>query len=214
MWCYRDSLAPDPHVQLFALIIMKNIKGEQLFADAFLKEHFSRLKEWSIGDIRKSSGLNENGEFNKNGAYIGASILWVCAIDFFGGLLTGCYGQKETPRRIKTFVEKYLTKYGHYNPNKLYDLRWSLVHFYTVRHYTLGEKLEMKQYHLKKINNRDQFLHIGKMIEDLEAAVEDYSNDLWNKPELRIRAWRYFKKTLPLMVISDETLDFLDNNEN
>src|SRR3990167_7670904 len=170
---------------------MKKItKGEQLHADAFLNQHFSRLKDWSIGDIRKSSGLNNSGKFIGNGAYIGASILWICAIDFFGGLFTGCYGQKETNRRIKTFVQKYLNNYGHYNPDKLCGLRWSLVHFYTVRHYTLDESQETRLYHLKKIKNRDCLLHLGRMIEDLEMAVADYTRDLRSKPELRIRAYR------------------------
>lgn len=83
------------------------------------------------------SYLDVNGEFSEKGAYVGATILWICAIDFFDGLLTGCYKQRETRRRITTFVSCYLKKYGAHDPNKLYDLRWSLVHFYTVRHYTL-----------------------------------------------------------------------------
>jgi hypothetical protein len=192
---------------------MKNInKGEQLHADAFLKQHFSRLKEWSIGDIRKSSGLKNNGEFTGNGAYIGSSILWICAIDFFGGLLTGSCEPRGTDRRIKTFVQKYLRKYGHYNPDKLSDLRWSLIHFYTVRHYTLDETQATRRYHLKKIKNRDGLLHLGRMIEDLELAVEDYTKDLWSKPELRIRAYRYFRQTNPLMVIDNSELEFLDED--
>lgn len=190
----------------------KIIEGELLHADAFLKQEFPRLKKWSIGDLKIASGMNKSGEFIGKGAYIGSSILWICAIEFFGGLLTGCYSQNETARRIDEFVEKYLKKYGCYNADKLKDLRWSLVHYYSVRHYTLDESKETKKYHLKKIKNRDCLLHIGKMIEDLEKAVEDYTRDLWIKPELRIRAYRYFRKTLPLMAINNNTLEFLNED--
>lgn len=178
---------------------MNSVKGEQIHADTFLKENFSRLTDWAVGDIKKSSN---------NTAYIGASILWICAIEFFGGLLTGCFDRKETKRRIYTFVNNYLKKYGNYDPVKLYDLRWSLVHFYSVRHYTLDHSEKTRKHHLKKIKNRDHLLHIGQMIDDLEKAVEDFTKDLWNKPELRIRAYRYFRKIGPLMVIDDSKIEF------
>lgn len=191
---------------------MKKIKGEQAFADAFLKQEFERLKEWSIGDLRRASNLNADGEFVGKGAYVGTTILWICSIDFFGGLLTGCYKERETKRRIRTFVDDYLKKYGSYDPDKLYDLRWALVHFYTVRHYTLDESKENKKNHLKKIKSRDTLMHIGRMIEDLENAVKDYTKDLWEKPDLRIRAYRYFKETNPLMVIDNNKLEFINDD--
>ena len=191
---------------------MKNKKGEQLYADTFLKEHFERIKTWAVGDIRKCCRLKKNGVCQKNGAFIGTSILWICAIEFFGGLLTSCSGQRETNRRIESFVKEYLSKYGKYNPQKLNDLRWSLVHFYSVRHFTIDESKEGRKHHLKKIENRDCLLHLGRMIEDLEKAVSDYTKDLWKDPRLRIKAFRYFRKTKIIMPISFEKMKFLDED--
>ncbi len=168
-------------------------KDELLFADAFLKEHFERYKEWVVGDIKKSCRLKEDGTCEDNGALVGAFILWCCAIEYFGGLLTADSGRSGTKARIIRFTEKYLAKYGKYDGIKLEELRWSLIHYYSPHHFVLAHEGNLGKYHLKK-SNAGCVLHLATSIKHLEHAVDDYTKDLWSNPQLRINAWRYWKK--------------------
>ena len=94
-------------------------QAKDLIVTAFLKENFPRIKDWTVGDIRKASRISKNGKTGRNGSLIGAYMLWCCAVEYFGGLLIG--PNSTTKERIKNFVERYLNKQGGYNHKKIYD---------------------------------------------------------------------------------------------
>lgn len=162
-------------------------------ADAFFKEHLERIIDWSVGDIKKCCHMGSDGLIKENGSLVGAFILWCCAIEYFGGLLTGNSDKDKAQYRITDFVNRYLRRFGKYNAKKVYDLRWSLVHFYTPTGYeVLIHEPDNKNCHLKK-SNAGNVIHLASSIFDLEKAVGAYKKDFWNKPDYRIRAFDYYK---------------------
>ena len=171
---------------------MNITKDELIFANAFLNEHFERYKKWVIGDIKKSCRLKADGTCEDNGALVGAFILWCCAIEYFGGLLTANSGTGGTKDRITRFTEKYLSKYGKYDGDKLEELRWSLIHYYSPHHFVLAHEGNLGKYHLKK-SNAGCVLHLSTAIKHLEDAVTDYTNDLWKGAPRRAGAARGLK---------------------
>lgn len=185
-----------------------NIKKDELvFADAFLAEHFTRYTEWVVGDIKKSCRIKADGTCDDNGALVGAFILWCCAIEYFGGLLTAESGLGGTKARITRFTEKYLCKYGKYDGSKLEELRWSLIHYYSPHHFVLAHEGNLGKYHLKK-SSAGCVLHLGTAIKHLESAVSDYTNDLWQKPNLRMNAWRYWKEQMIIRPLDPEKIHY------
>ena len=50
-------------------------KGELLLAKAYIDEHFDRIIDWAIGDIRRCCRMNPDGTCDDNGALVGAFIL-------------------------------------------------------------------------------------------------------------------------------------------
>jgi len=178
-------------------------KDELFFAKAFLKEHFDRIVDWAVGDIKRCCRMNSDGSCNDNGALVGAFILWCCAIEYFGGLYTGNANNGGTRARYKGFINKYMSRY---NYQRIYDLRWSLLHYYSPHHFVLVHEnnLELnKNKHLVE-TNRGIYLHLGWSVEDLEDAVSQYKKDLERNSLLKIKAWRYYKKQLPIMPIKIE----------
>lgn len=149
--------------------------------------------------------MNEDGTCNNNGALIGAFTLWVCAIDYFGGLYTGLTTQGATKSRFKAFIEKYMSRYDW---AKVEELRWSLTHYYSPHFFVLYHENNLEQnknLHLEK-TNRGIRLHLGWAIKDLEEAVNNYYDDLKKNDNLKVIVWKYYKKHLPIMPIKAEDL--------
>ncbi len=184
---------------------MKIIKGELLFAKAYINEHFDRIIEWAIGDIRRCCRMNQDGTCDDNGALVGAFILWTCAIDYFGGLYTGQTSPGATKARFKGFIEKYLSRY---DAEKIEDLRWSLQHYYSPHHFVLYHENNLetnKNLHLT-VTTKGIMLHLGWAVKDLENAVTKYHEDLKTDDVLKVKLWRYYKEQLPIMPVKVETL--------
>ena len=115
---------------------------ELIFADAFLKKEFDRIVDWAVGDIKKCCRMKPNGECDDEGALVGAYILWCCAIEFFGGLYTGISKNGGTKDRMKGFLERYMKLY---DSDKVYELRWSLLHYYSPHNYLLYNEQGFKK---------------------------------------------------------------------
>jgi len=180
-------------------------KGEIQFARAYIKEHFDRIIDWSIGDIRRCCRMNEDGTCEDGGALVGAFILWCCAIEYFGGLYTGLTEPSNTKARFKVFIEKYMDRY---DATKVEDLRWSLSHYYSPHHFVLYHKGNLENntsLHLTS-NQGGIMLHLGWAIKDLEDAVGRYYGDLKKDDELKVKVWRFYKKQLPIMPVKVEKL--------
>ncbi len=178
-------------------------KNEVNEAEKFIDSEFDRLISWLIGDIKRCCRLTEDGTCDTGGALVDAFILWIVAIDFFGGIFTNCVLQGETKRRFKEFVTKYMPQYDY---EKLLDLRWSLLHFYTTRHYAFHQNNDIgmcRKVHLSSSSN-GVVLDLSCAISDLENATEKYKADLHNSGELKVRLFRYFKVTNPLVPIKFE----------
>lgn len=184
---------------------------ELILAKALIKNESVRIYDWVVGDIRKCCRLKKDGSYKRGaGSLIGAFILWCCAVDYFGGLIMGIKKYTDydggikmenysTKRHIKTFVDKYLSKYGEYNANKIYELRNSLTHNYTLSGYQIVEHDPNNKSHHLKWSNKGYILHLGASLEDLEKAVKDYLKDLKRDNELIINAFRYYRKNPILM---------------
>lgn len=171
---------------------------ELQLADAFLKEHFDRLIDWAVGDIRRCSRMNEDGSCNEGGALVGAFILWSCSIDYFGGLFTEYAEPSGTKQRYKQFIEKYMPKYDW---EKVFDLRWSLAHYYSPNHFALYQENNLEQnknLHLTQ-TQKGILLHLGWAVKDLEDGVSKYHEEMKEDDTLKIKAWKYYKKQLPIM---------------
>jgi hypothetical protein len=192
-------------------------KDKLFIADAFLEKHFDRLVlEWSVGDIKKCCRMREDGSCEDGGAMVGAFSLWVCSIEYLGGLLTGNTKAKGTGDRITKFVGAYL---GGYNPAFITELRWSLLHFYSPHHFSLIHEdniLAARKYHLQKVlGTEDQFhLHLGCSVADLEGAAKKFIDDLWGSEEMRMTAFTFYQTHLPLMPMKAISLFLADNLAN
>lgn len=180
-------------------------KGELLFADAFIKEHFDRIIDWAVGDIKKCCRMREDGTCDDNGALVGAFILWACAIDYFGGLFTGFTDHGQTAARYREFIKKYMSRY---DPDKVLELRWSLAHYYSPHHFVLYHENNFEENRDKHLttSNRGIMLHLGWAIKDLEDGVNKYYEDLKSDDKLKIKVWRYYKEQFPIMPIKVEAL--------
>lgn len=180
-------------------------KGELQQANSFINEHFDRIIDWQIGDIKKCCRMREDGTCDNDGALVGAFTLWVCAIDYFGGLLTGLATQGGTKSRFKSFIEKYLPQYDW---EKIEELRWSLTHYYSPHFFMLYHEDNFEQnekLHLSN-TNRGIRLHLGCAIRDLESAVKKYYSDLKASDNLNVIVLRYYKEHLPIMPIKADEI--------
>ncbi len=103
------------------------------------------------------------------------------------------------------FIRTYMNKY---DSDKLYDLRWSLVHYYSPHHFVLYHENNLSaniERHLSS-SNRGILLHLGCSIRDLEGAVTRYRKDLESDDSLKMKAWKYYKKQYPIMPIKVEEI--------
>lgn len=195
---------------------METNKDKLFIVDAFFKRNFDRLLEWSVGDIRKCCRMRKDGSCEEDGAMVGSFILWICSIEYLGGLLSGNTEMKGTSDRITRFIQKYLKGY---NPEYLIELRWSLLHYYSPHYFALIHENNlngMRRYHLQKIPGKsDQYyLHLGCSVFDLEKAVEEFKKDFWNKKDQRIIAYNFYKTHLPIMPINFTSLVLNDSLAN
>lgn len=182
---------------------MKAKKGELPFARAFIDQHLDRIIDWSIGDVRRCCNMNPDGTCRADGALVGAFMLWCCAIDYFGGLYTGIATEKGTKTRMREFINKYMSSYDW---QKIYDLRWSLLHFYSPHHYLLfheGNEGIGRMKHLKQ-SNGGILLHLGCSIIDLEAGVGSFKTQVLGSDNMKVKIWRYFKAQPPIMPVKFE----------
>ena len=178
-------------------------KGELPLAKSFIGQHLDRIIDWSVGDVKRCCNLNADGTCADNGALLGAFMLWCCAIDYFGGLFTGNSGDNGTKTRVREFINKYMPSYEW---QKVYDLRWSLLHFYSPHHFLLfheGDENNGRTKHLKT-SNQGILLHLGCSIIDLEKAVGSFRSDVRKSDEMKVRIWRYYKAQPPVMPIKFE----------
>lgn len=184
-----------------------NLEAKDLIAREFLKAHFDRIKDWTVGDIRRASRISKNGRTGRNGSLVGAYMLWCAAIDYYGGLLKG--PKSNTKTRVKGFVNKYLRKYGNYKASKVYNLRWSLLHYYTPRGYNvLAQQSKEKSLHLKE-TNRGCSIHLGCAITDLERAVDDFEKHLRTRRKMRNIAFEYYKTHKIIKPVAFEEIKIL-----
>jgi hypothetical protein len=180
---------------------MKIQAGELKKAETFIAINLNRLVEWSVGDIKKCCRMQEDGTCEQNGSLVGSFILWSCAIDYFGGLYTGRATLGETERRFRDFVTKYMKDYDY---KKLLDLRWALLHFYSSRHYSFHQSNDLlvcQTVHLTESSD-GILLDLYCSIRDLEIAVKNYIYDLTKSNELKVRLYRYYEKSNPLMPLT------------
>lgn len=182
-----------------------NDKDEMIFANAFINAEFGRIVDWAVGDVKRCCRMNKDGTCNNDGALVGAFILACCAIDYFGGLYTGYATQSATHARFRSFIEKYMSKYDF---QKIEDLRWSLIHYYSPHHFVLYHENNLEQnrtLHLS-VTAKGILLHLGWFINDLEEAVNRYWEELRKDDKLKIKAWKYWKEQLPIMPTRVESI--------
>lgn len=180
-------------------------RGEIQLANSFITAHFDRIIDWAVGDIKRCCRMRKDGSCNDKGALVGAFVLWCCAIDYFGGLYTGFTSARTTKSRIINFIDKYMDKY---DAEKVYDLRWSLIHFYSPHHYVLYHENSIKDnetLHLAEEKGRIM-MHLGHAVKDFEEAVIKYHDELKKDNKLKVKAWRYYKEHLPIMPIKVEEI--------
>lgn len=79
-------------------------KDKLFIATEFFKARIDQIGDWCVGDIRRCCRLKKDGTYEPGGALVGAFILWVCALDYLGGLLTNSHN--DSRHRIKSFLEK------------------------------------------------------------------------------------------------------------
>jgi len=93
-----------------------------------------------------------------------------------------------------------------YDPEKVIELRWSLLHFYSPHFFLLYHENSLEQN--KNIHLTDSkggtYLHLGWAVKDLEEGVNKYWGDLKTSDSLKIKAWRYYKEHYPIMPVRIE----------
>ncbi len=128
---------------------------------------------------------------------VGAFILWVCALDYLGGLLTNEH--KDYKLRIKEFLEKYINKARKdgksYDPQDIIDLRNGLVHSYCPN-FLLVSSIDRKL-HLERMGDRT-FMVLEEIVEDTEKAFEMFKKDLLSSDKMMLTAFDYYKEYPPV----------------
>lgn len=174
-------------------------KNKLFSAKEFFKARIDQIGNWCVGDIRRCYRFRRDGTFESNGSMVGSFILWVCALDYLGGLRTNY--KKNYRKRITSFLS-YLNslrrannKLRRYNAKKIIDFRNGLVHSYCPN-YTLVSDGD-RGLHLKKRNKRI-YLVLEEVIEDMEGAFELFKKDLLSSDRMMLRAYNYYKTYPPL----------------
>ena len=173
-------------------------KGKQQIARAYFEQHIDRIGDWCVGDIRRCCRLRNDGQYEHGGALIGAFILWVCSLDYLGGLLTNSH--HDYSKRIETYLDKYFNQSK--NPNEhIYDLkqiiefRNGIIHSYSPNYALLSKA--SKEMHLTEVNGRT-FLVLEEIVADSERAFKNFKKDLLSNDQMLITAFNYYKKYPPV----------------
>jgi len=179
-------------------------------ARPYINDHINRLYDWSVGDIRRCCRIKADGSFEDEGALYGAFILWVCAIDFWGGVMTNLAEKRDSNQRFKAFVNGYLKKQSElYKYSEIYNFRNELTHYYTLMHFSVERDPNFNSKHLQKLKNGSRLLVLGPAINDLEASVTNLITDIKNDGDKIVTAFEYFVNHLPPKGASSESLNKL-----
>ena len=127
------------------------------------------LLGWAFRDINRAS---------EGQAKLGAFILGACFIDAMAGFYKGITkeeAKRNSGRRFKEFVEKYLPEYY---PERIWeDLRCGLVHSYAE-----GGTYEFthsnNQFHFKKSSRGQTILNLEDFLNDLRRAYGTLREDI------------------------------------
>lgn len=178
-------------------------KGKLFIAKKFFEARIDQIGNWCVGDIRRCCRFKQDGTFEQNGSMVGAFILWVCTLDYLGGLLTN--SKDDYKRRISRFL-RYLNKARKnknkpltYDSKKIIEFRNGLVHSYSPN-YTLVSAGD-NALHLKKRNKRIHLV-LEEVIVDMESAFELFKKDLLSDDRMILRAFDYYKTYPPLGPLS------------
>ncbi len=90
-----------------------------------------------------------------------------------------------------------------YDWEKVEELRWSLIHYYSPHHFVLYHEnnLEKNKYiHLSQTKS-GILLHLGWAVKDIVDAVGKYHEELKTDNKLKIKLWRYYNEQLPIMPV-------------
>jgi hypothetical protein len=168
-----------------------------LIATEFFKSRIDQLGDWCVGDIRRCCRLKDDGTYETNGAMVGAFILWVCSIDYLGGLLTNSH--LDSRKRITSFLEGYINKARgdtrKYNSKDILDLRDGLVHSYSPNCILLSGA--DRRLHLARLGDQT-FLILEEVVEDTEKAFDLFKKDLLSNNGMILTAYDYYNKYLPI----------------
>ncbi len=181
-------------------------------SNILIEKHFDRIRDWAIGDIKRCCNFNPDGTCSDNGALVGAFILWCCAIDYYGGLLTSnSDAGGGTKHRMAAFIGKYMPIY---DADLIIDLRWSLLHYYSPNHFLLMHENEIEQarkFHLLQ-TERGIILHLGCSIRDLETAINQYEADLKSDNKLKLNLYHYYQSKPIIMPVKQVRVGYLSSS--
>jgi hypothetical protein len=147
--------------------------------DVFISEVANRLLGWMVRDAFTAEA---------NGAYVGALILGVCALDVLAAFFR--YGMKESKTKsYRAFIVNYLPHYSSYLVDNVYsNMRSSLVHGYSTKGFKYTD--EHKDRHLETDADGLLWIHVKSFIEEVKLAATAYLGDLPNDTVL----WDRFRK--------------------
>lgn len=188
-------------------------KDKLQIAKAYLKKNLLRLMEWTIGDVKRCSRLRDDGSFSEGGALYGAFILWVCAVDYWGGVYTNFSKPENMNKRFKAFVTDYLRQQNkRYNYVQLYELRNAITHYYTLKYFVLAHEPELNDKHLRKIKSVGRWLVLKPAITDLENAILELIEDIKGDDKRIIKAFDFCKEHIPQRALTKREIEKLATN--
>lgn len=161
-----------------------------------MEEHISReqltaildnfIFGWEYKDIERASIRGD--------AKLAGFILGACFIDALAGFYAGIdrkQSKKDSGKRFKDFVKRYLKKY---DANRLWeDLRCGLVHSYTEGGTYVFTDANKAGYHFNKINDGRILLNLEDFCADLREAYRSYRNDILENDDIYNKALKRLK---------------------
>ncbi len=172
---------------------------KKMFAKEIFDAHIDGLGDWVVGDIRRCCRLKTDGQYESNGAMVGAFVLWVCAIDYLGGLLTNNHNDSSV--RMMVYITEYLNKARpqegpFYKETDIFNLRNGIVHSYSPPNFLLTNS-QSKRLHLTTQGGYT-WLVLECVIDDMEKAFVNFRNDLLSNEKILLKAFDYSMKFPPL----------------
>ncbi len=136
---------------------------------------------WAYKDIERASIFGE--------AKLAGFILGTCFIDAMAGFYAGIdreQSKKNSGKRFKDFVKKYM---GKYDAKKLWeDLRCGLVHSYAEGGTYVFTHSNEAGFHFNKINDGRIMLNLEDFCADLREAYRLYRNDILTDQDIYDKA--------------------------